>query len=82
MQTWTQKRVQMWMQNWKKMWVSMTGTRYCTTKVDVIKNTKKYANLDARQYAIRDSKVDANMGEIAETKLDEKYGCNGSRCKR
>ena len=31
----------MWMQNWKKMWVSMIGTRYGTTKVDVIKKQKK-----------------------------------------
>ena len=60
------------------MWVSMIGTRYGTPKLDekmdVIKNTKKDANLDA----IRD----ANMGATAETKLDEKYGCNGSICKR
>jgi len=72
----------MWMQNWKKMCVSMIGTRYGTTKVDdkvdVIKNTKKEANLDARQDAIRDEKVTANMGATTKTKLDEKYGCNGS----
>ena len=59
----------MWMQNWKKMWVSMIGKRYGTTKVDVMKKHKKNANLDARQDAIRNA---------AETKLDEKYGCNGS----
>jgi len=32
--------------------------------------------------AIRDEKVDVNMGSTIETKLDEKYGCSGSRCKR
>jgi len=35
----------MWMQNWKKMWVSMIGTRYGSTKVDekvdVIKNIEE-----------------------------------------
>ena len=34
----------MWMQNWKKMWVSMIGTIYGATKVDdkvnVVKKTK------------------------------------------
>jgi len=34
--------------------------------------------LDARQDAIRDEKVTANMGATTKTKLDEKYGCNGS----
>ena len=66
MQTWTQKRMQIWMQQWKKMWVAMIGIRYgtnnSTKKVDVIIETKKYANLDARQDAIRDVKVDANTG--------------------
>lgn len=44
MQTWTQKRMQMWMKNWKKMWVSIIATRCGTTKVDekvdVIKTQK------------------------------------------
>ena len=48
----------------------MIGIRYGTNhskkkvdeKVDVIMDTKKYANLDARQDAIWDVKVDENTG--------------------
>jgi len=44
-------------------------TKVCE-KVDVITYQKKFANLDARQDAIRDVKMDANMGATGETKLD------------
>ena len=67
-------RMQMWMKKWHKMCVAMIGRIYGTKKVDekvdVIIGTKKDANLDARQDAVRDVKVDENMGAIGETKLD------------
>lgn len=61
-------------EKWKQMWVAMVGTIKVDEKVDVTIDTKKYANLDARQNAIRYVRVDTNMGETRERKLDAKYG--------